>query len=55
MTGSTEALLCTKPSDCKDYSIYRGSGYRTIDGSLNLKPYSTISCNMIVTNDDNAL
>jgi len=32
-----------------------GSGYRTIDGTLNLKPYSTISCNVTVTHDENAV
>jgi len=34
---------------------YEGSGYRTIDKSLNFKPYSTISCNVTVTHDDNAV
>jgi len=31
------------------------SGYRTIAGSLNLKPYSTISCNVTVTHEENAV
>jgi len=31
-----------------------GSGYRTIDGSLNLKPYSTISYNMTIMLEENA-
>jgi len=30
-----------------------GSGYRTINGSLNLKPYSTIFCNITVTREEN--
>jgi len=33
----------------------KGSGYRTTRGSLSLTPYSTISCNVIVTHDENAL
>jgi len=32
-----------------------GSGYRTIDGSLNLKLYSTISCDVTVTHEENAV
>jgi len=36
--------------------FFKGSGYRTIDGSLNLKPDSTIiSCNVTVTHDENAV
>jgi len=30
------------------------SGYRTIDGSADLKPYSTIHCNVTVTHNENA-
>ena len=32
-----------------------GSGYRTARGSLDLKPYSTASCNVAVTHDANAV
>jgi len=32
-----------------------GSGYRTINGSLNMKSYSTISCNMTVTYKENRM
>jgi len=32
-----------------------GSGYRITHGSLNLKPYSTTSCNRTVTPDENAI
>jgi len=32
-----------------------GSGYRTTRGSLNLKTYSTTSCNMTPTNNENAV
>jgi len=33
----------------------KGSGYRTACGSLNLKPYLTTFCNMIVTHDESAV
>jgi len=33
----------------------KGSGYRTIHGSLNLKPYLTTSCRVTVTHDQNAV
>ena len=36
-------------------AIIFGSGYRTIDGSLNLKPYSTISCKVTVIHEENAV
>jgi len=36
-------------------NLKKGSGYRTTRGSLNLKLYSTISCNVIVTHEENAL
>jgi len=36
-------------------TMYHGSGYRTIDASLNLKPYSTISCNVTVMHEQNAV
>jgi len=32
--------------------FFIGSGYRTAPGFLNLKPYLTTSCNVIVTHDD---
>jgi len=32
-----------------------GSGHRTARGSLNLKLYSTTSCNMTVTHEENAV
>jgi len=32
-----------------------GNGCRTIDGSLNLKAYSTISCNVTVTHDKSVM
>jgi len=32
-----------------------GCGYRTIDGSLNLKPYLAISCNVTVMHEENAV
>jgi len=35
--------------------LYLDSGYRTACGSLNLKPYSTASCNVTVTHDANAV
>jgi len=34
---------------------FLGSCYRTAHGSLNLKPYSTTTCNVIVTHDENAV
>jgi len=39
----------------KPISITKGSGYRTTHGSLNLKPYSTIYCNVTVTHEENAV
>jgi len=33
----------------------KGSGYRTTCWSLNLKPYLTAFCNMIVTHDESAV
>jgi len=36
-------------------TINKGSGYRTIDGSLNLKPYLTISCNVTALHEENAV
>jgi len=45
MTSLTETLGA-KSTDCNGQII--GSGYRTIDGSLYLKPYSTISCKVTV-------
>jgi len=32
-----------------------GSSYRTARGSLNLKPYSTTSCNVTVMHKENAV
>jgi len=32
-----------------------GNGYRTANGSFNLKPYLTTSCHMTVTHDENAV
>jgi len=39
----------------KAHAIYKGKLPQNLDGSLNLKPYSTISCNVTVTHDDNAV
>jgi len=36
-------------------AFIEGSGYRAAHGSLNLKPYSTTSCNMTVTHEKNAV
>jgi len=36
-------------------TFFKGSGYRTIDGSFNLKPYLTISCSVAVMRDENAV
>jgi len=35
--------------------IHNGSVYRTARGCLNLKPYSTTSCNVTVMHDKNAV
>jgi len=37
--------------ECK----HEGSGYRTIDRSLNLKPYSNIFCNVTVAHEEDAV
>jgi len=38
-----------------NFKKFKGSGYRTIDGSLNLKLYSTTSYNMTVMHEKNAV
>jgi len=37
------------------HTFLTGSGDRTIDGSLNLKPYATISHNLKVTHEENVV
>jgi len=34
---------------------YLSSGYKTAHGSLNLKPYSTTSCNVTIPHNENAV
>jgi len=36
-------------------TCFKSSDYRTIDGSFNLNPDSTISCNVTVMHDENAV
>jgi len=38
----------------KTEKLKKGSGYATARGSLNLKTYSTTSCNITVMHEENA-
>jgi len=45
----------TVPLEQHSLLFFKGSGYRTTCGSVHLKPYSTTSCNVTVTHDENAI
>jgi len=53
-----QAVCCCHPGGKIiniDTAFNLGSSYGTTRGSLNLKPYSTISCNVTVTHEENAV